>query len=113
MNNSPNNSRAGRTGPGVTGWPARLVLGQAYEQKGMLREAIAELETAVRLAGGSPVYQASLAHLGLGNNVKVFDLLNAAVRERSPRAAFLGVEPRFDGLRADPKFQQLLRSVGL
>jgi TolB-like protein/DNA-binding winged helix-turn-helix (wHTH) protein/Tfp pilus assembly protein PilF len=129
--------------------PARLVLGQAYEQKGMLREAIAELETAVRLAGGSPVYQASLAHafgiagkrmeagkaladlkkmaetrfvssydlalayLGLGDNVKVLELLDEAVREGSPRVAFLGVEPRFDGLRSDPRFRQLLRSVGL
>ena len=36
--------------------PARLVLGQAYEQKGMLQEAIAELEGAVRLSGGSPVF---------------------------------------------------------
>jgi tetratricopeptide (TPR) repeat protein len=42
--------------------PARLVLGQEYEQKGMLQEAIAEFEKAVRLGGGSSVYAASLAH---------------------------------------------------
>ena len=42
--------------------PGRWVLGQAYEQKGMLREAIAELESAVNLSGGSPVFRASLAH---------------------------------------------------
>ena len=42
--------------------PARLALGQAYEKMKMFREAILELERAVNLSGGSPVYVASLAH---------------------------------------------------
>jgi len=42
--------------------PARLALGQAYVQKEMFPEAIRELERAVDLSGGSPVYLASLAH---------------------------------------------------
>lgn len=128
--------------------PAHLVLGYAYEQKGILKEAIAEFEKATRSAGGS-MYAASLthahgiagqhadaskgidrlrdmskrgfvssydlaiAHLGLGEKNKVFELLDAAVREHSPRVAFLGVEPRFDGLRADPRFVALLRLIGL
>jgi hypothetical protein len=40
--------------------PARLVLGQAYEQKGMLKEAVAEFERAAGLAVGS-LYTRSLA----------------------------------------------------
>lgn len=128
---------------------ARLVLGQAYEQKGMLREATAEFETAVSLDGGSSMYTASLAHafgvvgrraealkvledlrkmaesrfvssydlaladVGIGDSAKAFELLNAAVQERSPRVLYLGVDPRFDPLRADPRFTELLRSVGL
>ena len=128
--------------------PAHLVLGHAYEQKGMLKEAIAEFEKATRLARGS-IYTASLAHaygiagqhsaasqmlerlrnaskhefvssydlaiaqLGLQDQNKVFDLLNAAVKEHSPRVAFLGVDPRFDELRADPRFVALLRLIGL
>ncbi len=39
--------------------PAHLVLGYAYEQKGMLKEAIAEFEAASRLDGGS-MYSSSL-----------------------------------------------------
>jgi TolB-like protein/DNA-binding winged helix-turn-helix (wHTH) protein/Tfp pilus assembly protein PilF len=129
--------------------PARMVLGQAYEKKGMLKEAIAEFEAASRLGGGSSIYAGSLAHalgiagrhasamkvledlkgtaksrfvssydlalayLGLRDHAKTFDMLSAAVRERSPRAAFLGVDPRFDGLRKDPRFREALRSIGL
>jgi TolB-like protein/tetratricopeptide (TPR) repeat protein/DNA-binding winged helix-turn-helix (wHTH) protein len=128
--------------------PAHLVLGHAYEQKGMLREAVAEFETASRLAAGS-MYSASLAHalagagrrsealnllevlmttakrrfvssydlaiceMGMGNREQALDLLNAAVQEHSPRVAFIGVEPRFDELRADRRFAALLRSLGL
>ena len=128
--------------------PAHLVLGHAYEQKGMLREAVTEFETASRLAAGS-MYSASLAHalagagrrsealnllevlrttakrrfvssydlaiceMGLGNKDQTLDLLNAAVQEHSPRVAFIGVEPRFDELRADQRFAALLRSLGL
>lgn len=58
-------------------------------------------------------YDLALAHLGLGNKAKTFELLRAAVQERSPRVAFLGVDPRFDGLRTDPRFIELLRSMGL
>jgi hypothetical protein len=50
-------------------------------------------------------YDLALAHVGLGDNAKAFELLNAGVQERSPRVAFLGLEPRFDPLRADPRFR--------
>jgi TolB-like protein/DNA-binding winged helix-turn-helix (wHTH) protein/Flp pilus assembly protein TadD len=129
--------------------PARLVLGQAYEQKGMLKEAIVEFERASSLSGGGSMYAASLAHalggagrrvealkvmddlssraargfvssydlaiarLGIGDKDKAFELLRAAVEERSPRVAFLGVDPRFGGLRGDGRFRALLRSIGL
>ncbi|HEY6990085.1 MAG TPA: winged helix-turn-helix domain-containing protein, partial [Bryobacteraceae bacterium] len=42
--------------------PVHWVLGHALEQKHSYPEAILELEKAVRLSGGSPVYLASLAH---------------------------------------------------
>jgi TolB-like protein/DNA-binding winged helix-turn-helix (wHTH) protein/Flp pilus assembly protein TadD len=129
--------------------PAHLVLGHAYEQKGMLEEAIAEFEKASSLAGGGSMYAASLAHalalagkraeasrmlhdlnreaarrfisaydlaiasIALGNRDETFELLGAAVREGSPRVAFVGVDPRFVTLRADPRFSALLRSIGL
>ena len=43
------------------GW-AHTVLGWGYEQKGMLREAVSELQNAVPLWGGAPFALASLGH---------------------------------------------------
>ena len=58
-------------------------------------------------------YDLAIASVGLGDKNKTFELLGAAVRERSPRVAFLGVDPRFAEVRADPRFSGLRRSIGL
>jgi TolB-like protein/tetratricopeptide (TPR) repeat protein len=104
--------------------PAHLVLGYAYEQKGTLKEAVSQFETASRLGGGS-IYSAALTHglagegrrseavnlleglreaarrefvssydlaiceIGMGIKEQTLNLLSAAVREHSPRAAFI------------------------
>ncbi len=43
--------------------PAHFFLGQAYEHKGMYRDAIAEYRIAVELSGGFPLGQAILARV--------------------------------------------------
>ena len=114
----------------------------------MFPEAIRELEKAVDLSGGSPVYLASLAHaygvtgrkrdtsrvidqlqtlagrryvasydmalawLGLGDHDRTLASLERSVEDRSPRLLFLSVEPRFDPLRSNARFQALVRRVG-
>jgi hypothetical protein len=39
--------------------------------------------------------------------------LEAAYRERSWYMVFLGVDPKFDTLRSDPAFQDLVRRLNL
>jgi Flp pilus assembly protein TadD len=58
-------------------------------------------------------YDLALAHLGMGQKADALVLLDQAVDERSPRVAFLGVEPRLDGLRADARFTKLMSRVGM
>jgi TolB-like protein/tetratricopeptide (TPR) repeat protein/DNA-binding winged helix-turn-helix (wHTH) protein len=57
-------------------------------------------------------YDLALASLGLGETDQAFAFLAQAVEERSPRAAFLGVDPRFDGIRSDARFKELTIRIG-
>jgi TolB-like protein/Tfp pilus assembly protein PilF len=53
------------------------------------------------------------AYLGMGDKDRVFAVLEKACAERSNVLATLRVEPNYDTLRSDPRFQDLLRRVGL
>jgi serine/threonine-protein kinase len=58
----------------------------------------------------APVYPAIVA-AGLGQRAMAFDQLERAVRERSGWLVFLRVDPRFDVLREDQRFQQILERM--
>ena len=60
-----------------------------------------------------PSYLVARIHLGLGDIDRVFELLEKALEERYGYLAYLKVEPMFDGIRADPRFEDLTRRVGL
>ncbi len=132
--------------------PARTQLALAYEQKGMLTEAVSAMEQAHKLAGEKtdlPMVHALLAHtyalagrradaqselnvlaaigqkryvppsylaivyLALGDKDKAFEYLNKSYQDRSEQLLYLGVEPLVDPLRSDPRFDVLLKQVGL
>ena len=125
-----------------------------YERKGMQREAIAELLTALRLAdkkelavsveqkylssgypeanktflwgdiretqrraksGYLPARATAIAadYALLGEKDKAFEWLEKAFRENEAALGSLKVDDRLDGLRSDPRFQDLLRRLGL
>ena len=48
----------------------------------------------------------------LGEKDSAFEWLNKAVQEGTSTIVVLG-EPRFNGLRTDPRFQKLLERIGL
>jgi len=52
-------------------------------------------------------------YIGLGDKDRAFAWLEKAYQERSNLMAFLKVEPIADPLRSDPRFDDLLRRMGL
>ena len=58
-------------------------------------------------------FDIALVHVGLGMNDEAFAWLDKAYDDRSNRLAFIAVDPKLDALRADPRFDDLLRRMGL
>jgi serine/threonine-protein kinase len=60
-----------------------------------------------------PSLAAAHVHRALGNNDEVFKGLESALEERSGALPFLAVEPGWDSLRQDPRFNALIQKLGL
>jgi len=129
--------------------PAQNTLGLAYQQMGMIEEAIVELNNARACSGEHPAAQAALAHAlaiagrraeaetlmeqlkrmsrarnvswywlaivytALGACDAAFESLHEACENREAWLVWLKVEPRYDPLREDVRFDHLLRRIGL
>jgi Tfp pilus assembly protein PilF len=83
-------------------------LGGSVEAQGELKELLA----AARTKFVSPYFLAT-AYAGMGDKDKAFEWLETAYRERSDWMTYLKVDPELDSLRSHPRFQDLLRRVGL
>ena len=55
----------------------------------------------------------ALIYAGLGDKEAAFAWLEKAYGEHAFKMAFLKVEPRWDNLRADRRYRDLLRRIGL
>jgi TolB-like protein/Tfp pilus assembly protein PilF len=58
-------------------------------------------------------YDMALVHLGLGETDQSIEWLEKALIERATWMVWLNTEPVFDNLRLDPRFQRIVRDVGL
>jgi tetratricopeptide (TPR) repeat protein len=63
--------------------------------------------------GEMPVYVMALLYTRLGQKDQAIGWLQKALDRHASMLAYLGVEPRFDRLRDDPRFAELIRRVGL
>jgi DNA-binding winged helix-turn-helix (wHTH) protein/Flp pilus assembly protein TadD len=90
-------------------------LGYAYALAGRKRQARKILETCKEPGkqGLMPNLGFALVYLGLGEKDQAIDWLEKALQHRENGALGLGVYPLFDPLRPEPRFQELLRHVGL
>ncbi|MCJ7565839.1 MAG: protein kinase [Candidatus Aminicenantes bacterium] len=128
---------------------ARVILGWAYEQKSMIKEAIVEFQSALdnwkdnslplaglghaygisgkkkeaqeileRLLAMSkrkyvPAYDIAAVYVGLGEKDRTFEWLAKAFEERSGFLVYIKCDRRFEGLRSDPRYEALLKRIGL
>lgn len=97
-------------GPGY--WSPRAYI---YGRAGQLEQAGRELEKLEKVSRHESQSPAVMlwAHLGMGNKEEALADLEKAYSEHLGILATLKVEPAFDPLRSDPRFQDLLRRVGL
>jgi eukaryotic-like serine/threonine-protein kinase len=90
-------------------------LGHAYALAGKRHEAekiIEELLDPSKPRRGSS-YDIAIIYTGLGEKEKAFEWLEKAFNERDDFLAYLNADPRFDPLRTDLRFDNLLRRIGL
>jgi hypothetical protein len=76
------------------------------------REVLTQLTARAREENISS-YQFALIHIGLGESKEAMDALQRAYQEHSTLLSYLKADPRFDPLRNEPDFRQLLTRIGL
>jgi TolB-like protein/Tfp pilus assembly protein PilF len=93
----------------------RMELARACARAGLEPEAREILSTLGREAERTYVSPdfAALIHTELGDSDEAFAWLERACRERATSLVTLRIEPAFDPLRSDPRFDALLTRVGL
>lgn len=86
-------------------------LARAYAAAGDRRNAQDSLRELERRRKGRALfaYEKALVHLALGEPDPAIELLERARAEKSGWMAYLGVDPRLDPLRGEPRFASLLR----
>lgn len=84
------------------------VLGEKQEAEKILQELLEQSKRQYV----SP-YSFALIHIGLDDKDRAFEYLEQAFDRREDGLVSLKVNPRFDPLRDDPRFDQLLKRIGL
>jgi len=90
-------------------------LGHAYARAGREREARATLARLARASTTQHVssYHVAVIHIALGDMDEGINWLERAYVEQSPWIGYLGVDPRLDPVRTDPRFRSLLTKAKL
>jgi tetratricopeptide (TPR) repeat protein len=90
-------------------------LGHAYAVSGNREKARQVLSEVLELSKRRyvPPFSTAVIYTGLGDKARALEWLEKAFDDRSLEMIFLKVDPRFDRLRADPRFANLLRRMGL
>ena len=93
----------------------RAALAHTLAAAGRTTEAVRTLDELTELATHryvAPYFFAGI-HVGLGENDRAIEYLEKSYEEHSHWLIYLHIDPSMDGLRDNPRFQDLLRRVGL
>lgn len=84
--------------------------GYALAKSGKRDEAQALLNELLKLSTTRfvPPHHLALIYNGLGETDKTFEWLEKAYQQRDPKMVFLKVEPKWNNLRGDPRFIELM-----
>ena len=90
-------------------------LAYAYVMSGDLEKARETLGELDELSKSIHVSKYCLApiYAAMENKNRAFELLEVAYEERDGNLIFLKVDPKFDVLRSDPRFEMMLKKIGL
>lgn len=93
----------------------KALVGRAYALLGRKADAQKTIDELTELSKRSyvPQYNFAIIYAGLGNKDEAFSYLNRACDDRSYYMPWLKVDPQLDSLRDDPRFEDLLKRVGL
>ena len=109
--------REGEKGSTLSGDSPLMIaaLAQTLAVAGRTEKAIQILDGLTRLAMQKYVAPYFLAgiHIGLGDDDRAMECLEKSYNERSHWLIYLHIDPSMDGLRSNPRFQDLLRRIGL
>ena len=96
--------------------PAALAMSiHAYGRAGRVADAQGPMDRLRAMADGRyvPPFYYAIAALGLGDRETALARLEEAYAARSNHLAYLGTDPQMDELRSEPRFQELVKKVGL
>ena len=90
-------------------------LGHAYGIAGQKKDAQEILEKLQEKSKRTyvPAYDIAAVYVGLGEKAQAFEWLSKALEERSGFLIYIKCDRRFDGLRSDPRYEALLKRIGL
>jgi eukaryotic-like serine/threonine-protein kinase len=108
---------AGEKGVNLSGGSPlmRAALAHTYGMSWRAKDALQVLDDLTKLAKHKYVAPHFLAgiHIGLGENERAIEYLEKSHEEHSHWLIYLHIDPSMDALRNTPRFQELLRRVGL
>jgi pentatricopeptide repeat protein len=100
---------------GVVGWGNQPTIGYAYAVSGQRKNALNVLEEYKRLRAAKQRYispcKIAAIYTGLGKKDQAIEWLEKAYEEQSVLLLYLNIEPLWDPLRSNPRFQDILRRM--